>query len=190
MMLSHPFNQGCRTPISLLPMTSRPLVRHSLRHNLLTQTSTSTITHRMNPRNATGRETADHTQGLTILWNEMTLIITFPLPPIHTPYPFRPQGLQDLHLSKRRAFPVAKIEDLTTTRGWVLQRIWVATDLRGILLCITSSTTGTENDMDRQCLSTFQHLARSRLQVAYPRLRLRGTADIRDRIRARTYRLS
>ena len=122
MMPSHLFNQGCHTPISLLPMTFCLRVHHCQRHSLLTRTNTSITTHPTNLRSATARGTIGHTRGRTIPWNEMSPTTMSPLPPTSTPYPFHLPGLRDLHPFKRRTFLAAPNEEFITIRGWALRR--------------------------------------------------------------------
>lgn len=113
-------NQGCHIPTNLPPTISRLRVCRRHRHSPPTRTNTSITTYPTNPRSATARETVDHIQGgRTILWNETSPTTMSPPRLINSPHPSHLPGPRDLHPSKHRAFPVARIE---TGREFIITR--------------------------------------------------------------------
>ena len=118
-MTLHLFTRRYHIPISPLPTIFPLQVRHSCHSNLLTRTNTSITIHPTNPQSATVRETADHTQGRTILWNGMNPTIISPPPPISI-YRSHLPGLRVQHRSKHRPSLEARSEserECITTRG-------------------------------------------------------------------------
>ena len=105
MMLFPLFNRGYHILINLLQTISHLQVRHSP----LIRTNTPITTHPTNLQSATVTETADHTRGLTTLWNGMNSITMFPPPPTITPSPFHLRDPRDPPPFKHNLFQAVPI---------------------------------------------------------------------------------